>query len=155
MGGQSSTLQESFGRLVESTNVIGIQEDSFWEQLWSNSIVSLDQWFELATADVIRNFKKNCPKNLATLCRRAVLKLNAATNTGVANAEAQSQVSNVVRLLTRLIPFVYEDPAWDGFWWTPTPVGVVISMVNTPPPTNAFCLCISFSCIVSVRLFVF
>lgn len=39
-------------------------------------------------------------------------------------------VVNTANLLTRLIPLVLEDPNWEGFWWTPTPVGVVVSMVS-------------------------
>jgi hypothetical protein len=33
-------------------------------------------------------------------------------------------------VLTRVIPYLYEDPAWHSFWWTPTPVGIVIKVSN-------------------------
>lgn len=38
------------------------------------------------------------------------------------------QVTNAVRMLTKIIPNMLEDPAWDGFWWTPTPLGVVVTV---------------------------
>ena len=36
---------------------------------------------------------------------------------------------NCARVLTRLVAALFEDSAWDGFWLTATPVGVVITMV--------------------------
>ena len=39
-------------------------------------------------------------------------------------------VINVVRVLTRVIPILHEDPAWEDFWLTATPVGVKVTLVS-------------------------
>jgi hypothetical protein len=44
------------------------------------------------------------------------------------DAHPHGAVSNTVRLLTKVIPNMFEDPAWDGFWWTPTPLGVITTL---------------------------
>lgn len=128
MGAQASRLKESFARLVVAEQAIPIQDDAFWEVLWAEPVPSLPEVFEFITSEDIHTLKTKCPKNLATLIRRAVLKLNAATATGVGNYRAQAQVLNVAQILTRIIPYIYEDTAWDGFWWTDTPIGVVVTM---------------------------
>ena len=63
------------------------------------------------------------------LVGQATLKLHAATTTAVACADARAQVLNAVRVLTRVVPALLEDAAWDGFWATPAPVGVTSTMV--------------------------
>jgi hypothetical protein len=73
--------------------VKSIQDDEFWEKLWSGPFVPMVQVTELLPMTDVRKLKESCPKNLSTLVRRAVLKLHAAANTAVASAEAQTQVS--------------------------------------------------------------
>jgi len=70
----------------------------------------------------IRAWKEKIPKNVATLIRKAVGKLFWATHTGIATSACQTQVLNAVLILTRLIPVVFEDPDWNGFFWTPFPM---------------------------------
>lgn len=137
MGAGQSALLEAVGKLTACDTVYDIQDVEFWERLWAQPLVPLETIFEHISIAQIHKIKDTCPKNLATLIRRAVLKLRAATLTAVAGAEAQAQVINVVRLLARIIPLVHEDPAWDGFWLTPTPTGVVVTMppFSTDPRT--------------------
>lgn len=39
-----------------------------------------------------------------------------------------NQALGAVNILARVMPLVFEDAAWDGFWWTPLPVGVVLEV---------------------------
>ena len=39
-------------------------------------------------------------------------------------------VISCARILTRVLVGIHEDASWDGFWFTPTPVGVVVPMVG-------------------------
>lgn len=88
------------------------------------------------TPENIRFVRNGCSKNLATLLRRAVLKLKAASMTGLANAESKTQTTNAIRVLIRIVPYILEEPSWNGLWWTPTPVGVIVPMPDghTNPP---------------------
>ena len=48
-------------------------------------------------------------------------------------AHTDIQVNNVVWILTRIIPIIFEDPQWWGLFWTPLPLPVddpAKSMVN-------------------------
>jgi len=58
------------------------------------------------TPEDIRFVRSGCAKNLATLLRRAVLKLKAASMTGLANAQSKTQTTNTVRVLLRIVPYV-------------------------------------------------
>ena len=37
-------------------------------------------------------------------------------------------VIGVIRMLSTIMPIMFEDPAWDGFWSTPAPRGVLVTI---------------------------
>ncbi|XP_020611315.1 protein HID1-like [Orbicella faveolata] len=50
-----------------------------------------------------------------------VEKLQNATLTGCSGPNEQLSVLNCVRLLTRFVPYIFEDPDWRGFFWSTVP----------------------------------
>ncbi|XP_068717202.1 protein HID1-like [Montipora capricornis] len=50
-----------------------------------------------------------------------VEKLHNATLTGCSGPSEQLCVLNCVRLLTRFVPYIFEDPDWRGFFWSTVP----------------------------------
>ena len=136
MGSSASALRTAVRAFAGRTDVIPIQ-DEFWEQFWpSTHLIPLQTVFDEVRAEDVRSVRSNCAKNLATLLRRGVLKLAAATETGLATSAAKIATTNCVRVLMRIIPYVLEEPTWHGLFWTPTPVGVIVPMPegHTAPP---------------------
>eukprot|EP00038_Savillea_parva_P017428 m.20216 g.20216 ORF g.20216 m.20216 type:complete len:828 (+) comp3767_c0_seq1:52-2535(+) len=128
MGAGASSPMGPLESLAKTEAPVSIQDAEFWENILPQAPVPAEKIFSPQTQAGIRAIKSKCPKNLATLVRRAVLKLQAATRSKLQYKPAQEQVLNTVRLLTKVIPNMFEDPAWDGFWWTPTPLGVITTM---------------------------
>ena len=48
-------------------------------------------------------------------------KLVSASESGCSGAKDQQMVLNSVRLLTRILPYIFEDPDWRGFFWSTLP----------------------------------
>ena len=47
-------------------------------------------------------------------------------------------VIGVIRMLSIIMPIMFEDPAWDGFWSTPAPRGVLVTLPKeTVVPSTA------------------
>eukprot|EP00041_Stephanoeca_diplocostata_P036436 m.1331669 g.1331669 ORF g.1331669 m.1331669 type:complete len:768 (-) comp24866_c0_seq6:3369-5672(-) len=115
-------------QLIQAKEAVSIQDNEFWEKVIPSTIIVPEKIFTQASQEGVRTIKQDCPKNLATLVRRAILKLQAASRTPCQIPTTKIQVTNAVRMLTKIIPNMLEDPAWDGFWWTPTPLGVVVNI---------------------------
>lgn len=134
MGNTTSEITGPLKELIESKEPKAINDHVFWEKLFESTS---DQQEKLGNgyyanqrgwppASAVRHMKQECPKNLATLVRRSVLKLYNATKCKLKSGAGQVNVINTVRMLAMIIPIMFEDPAWDGFWTTPAPKGVVI-----------------------------
>lgn len=93
-------------------------KDEFWDQFWSDTITDVNDVFELIPATEIRTLREESPANLATLVYKCVEKLVRATDTLCNTTSQQTVVLNSCRLLTRLIPYLFEDPDWRGFFWS-------------------------------------
>lgn len=52
---------------------------------------------------------------------KAVEKLVSAAETGCTAPKEQQIVLNSVRLLTRVLPYIFEDADWRGFFWSTLP----------------------------------
>ena len=74
--------------------------------------------FALAPSAEIRALREESPSNLATLCYKAVEKIVAAADASCRSHKDHVQVLNSIRLLTRLVPYMFEDPEWRDFFWT-------------------------------------
>uniref|UniRef100_A0A0K2UGV2 UPF0663 transmembrane protein C17orf28like [Bombus impatiens] n=1 Tax=Lepeophtheirus salmonis TaxID=72036 RepID=A0A0K2UGV2_LEPSM len=108
-------------QLTTKTQVVESNDDSFWDQFWSDSVNNIQDVFALVPSAEIRALREEAPSNLATLCYKAVEKLVQAADSSCRSAKEQIQVLNSVRLLTRLIPYIFEDPDWRGFFWSKIP----------------------------------
>lgn len=77
--------------------------------------------FTLIPAPEIRILREEAPSNLATLCYKAVEKLVKAVDNSCRTQREQQTVLNCCRLLTRLLPYIFEDADWKGFFWSSLP----------------------------------
>ena len=108
-------------QLTTKTQPVDAGDDSFWDQFWSESVTSVQDVFTLVPSTEIRALREESPSNLATLCYKAVEKLVLAADSSCRTAKDHQQVLNSVRLLTRLIPYIFEDPDWRSFFWSSIP----------------------------------
>lgn len=108
-------------QLTTKTQPIEANDEAFWEQFWSDSVTSVQDVFTLIPAAEIRALREESPSNLATLCYKAVEKLVVAAESGCPSQKEQQTVLNCVRLLSRILPYIFEDPDWRGFFWSTLP----------------------------------
>lgn len=108
-------------QLTSKTQPIDASDDSFWDQFWSENISSVQDVFTLVPAPEIRALREEAPSNLATLCYKAVEKLVKAVDNSCRTQHEQQTVLNCARLLTRVLPYIFEDPEWRGFFWSSLP----------------------------------
>ncbi|KAJ1654253.1 hypothetical protein IWQ61_005782 [Dispira simplex] len=111
--------------------------DDYWASLW-NVPDSADDIFSLFTTQDIRRIRDQAPENLVTLVSKLYEHLHQIKSSGVFVAQsppkpegssatddtkpptsqmvqaATKQLLNCIRLLTRLLPFVYEVPVLPG-----------------------------------------
>ncbi|KOX68662.1 Protein hid-1 like protein [Melipona quadrifasciata] len=104
-------------QLTSKTQVIDASDDNFWDQFWSENVTNVQDIFTLIPAPEIQE----APSNLATLCYKAVEKLVKAVDNSCRTQREQQTVLNCCRLLTRLLPYIFEDPDWKGFFWSSLP----------------------------------
>ncbi len=81
----------------------------------------LQDVFTLVPSAEIRALREESPSNLATLCYKAVERLAQAADSSCRTHQDHVQVLNSVRLLTRIIPYIFEDPDWRAFFWSAIP----------------------------------
>ncbi|TRY70371.1 hypothetical protein TCAL_04485 [Tigriopus californicus] len=108
-------------QLTTKTQPVDAGEDSFWEQFWSESVTNVQDVFTLVPSTEIRALREESPSNLATLCYKAVEKLVLAADASCRTQKDHIEVLNSVRLLTRLIPYIFEEPEWRSFFWSSIP----------------------------------
>lgn len=101
--------------------VIDASDDIFWDQFWSENVTNVQDIFTLIPAPEIRILREEAPSNLATLCYKAVEKLVKAVDSSCRTQGEHQTVLNCCRLLTRLLPYIFEDPDWKGFFWSSLP----------------------------------
>ncbi|XP_029815938.1 protein HID1 [Manacus vitellinus] len=107
--------QEKGEEPVEAT------DDAFWDQFWADTATSVQDVFALVPAAEIRAVREESPSNLATLCYKAVEKLVQGAESGCHTEKERQIVLNCCRLLTRILPYIFEDPDWRGFFWSTVP----------------------------------
>ncbi|XP_063816736.1 protein HID1 [Pseudophryne corroboree] len=108
-------------QLTTKTQPVEATDDAFWDQFWSDSATSVQDVFALIPAAEIRAVREESPSNLATLCYKAVEKLVAGADSGCHSDTEKQIVLNCARLLTRVLPYIFEDPDWRGFFWSSVP----------------------------------
>lgn len=123
MGGTDSKLnfRKAVVQLTTKTQPVEAGDDAFWDQFWADTVTNVSDVFALIPAAEIRALREESPSNLATLCYKAVEKLVTAAETGCTAPKEQQVVLNSVRLLTRVLPYIFEDADWRGFFWSTLP----------------------------------
>ncbi|KAF6027988.1 HID1 [Bugula neritina] len=123
MGNSDSKLnfRKAVIELTSKTQPVEANNETFWSQFWSESLTSVQDVFALIPATEVRALREEMPSNMATLCYKAVERIVSAAQNMCNSVHEQQTVLNCIRLLTRLIPYIFEDVDWSGFFWSPIP----------------------------------
>lgn len=125
MGNSDTKLnfRKAVVQLTTKLQPIDAKDDEFWDQFWCESVTNMQDVFTLVPASEIRALREESPSNLATLVYKAVEKLVRSTDTLCNTVSQQQVVLNSTRLLVRVLPYIFEDPDWRGFFWSSLPSG--------------------------------
>jgi len=123
MGNSDTKLnfRKAVVQLTTKTQPVEAGDDVFWSQFWSETVTCVQDVFTLIPAAEIRALREESPSNLATLCYKAVERLAQAAESGCRGQKEEQTVLNCVRLLTRILAYIFEDPDWRGFFWSTLP----------------------------------
>lgn len=126
MGSGDSKLhfRKAVIQLTTKTQPVEASDDAFWDQFWCDTYTTVQDVFTLVPAAEIRAVREESPSNLATLCYKAMEKLVHGASRGVPTEKDRQIVLNCTRLLTRILPYIFEDPDWRGFFWSSVPGAV-------------------------------
>uniref|UniRef100_A0A8C7Y1L1 HID1 domain containing n=1 Tax=Oryzias sinensis TaxID=183150 RepID=A0A8C7Y1L1_9TELE len=108
-------------QLTTKTQPVEATDDAFWDQFWTDATTTVQDVFALVPAAEIRAVREESPSNLATLCYKAVEKLVQAAESGCPSERERQVVLNCTRILTRILPYIFEDQDWRGFFWSTVP----------------------------------
>ncbi|XP_028423372.1 protein HID1b isoform X1 [Perca flavescens] len=108
-------------QLTTKTQPVEATDDAFWDQFWADSTTTVQDVFALVPAAEIRAVREESPSNLATLCYKAVERLVQGADSGCPSERERQIVLNCTRLLTRILPYIFEDADWRGFFWSTVP----------------------------------
>ncbi|XP_070783057.1 protein HID1b [Enoplosus armatus] len=108
-------------QLTTRTQPVEATDDVFWDQFWTDSSTTVQDVFALVPAAEIRAVREESPSNLATLCYKAVERLVQGADFGCPSEKDRQIVLNCTRLLTRILPYIFEDADWRGFFWSTVP----------------------------------
>uniref|UniRef100_A0AAQ5Z8X7 HID1 domain containing b n=1 Tax=Amphiprion ocellaris TaxID=80972 RepID=A0AAQ5Z8X7_AMPOC len=108
-------------QLTTRTQPVEASDDVFWDQFWAESSTAMQDVFALVPAAEIRAVREESPSNLATLCYKAVERLVQGADSGCPSEKERQIVVNCTRLLTRILPYIFEDADWRGFFWSTVP----------------------------------
>ncbi|XP_060883855.1 protein HID1b isoform X2 [Labrus mixtus] len=108
-------------QLTTKTQPVEATDDAFWDQFWADASTNVQDVFTLVPAAEIRAVREESPSNLATLCYKAVERLVRGADSGCPSEKERQIVLNCVRLLTRILPYIFEDADWRGFFWSTVP----------------------------------
>jgi hypothetical protein len=111
-------LRKAIVQLTSKSSPIDAKDDEFWDQFWSDSITNINDVFSVISSADIRSLREESPSNLATLVYKAVEKLKKSTKTLCNTSSQQTVVLNSCRILTRILPYLFEDPDWKAFFWS-------------------------------------
>ncbi|KAJ7989810.1 hypothetical protein DPEC_G00308360 [Dallia pectoralis] len=123
MGNSDSKLnfRKAVIQLTTKTQPVEATDDAFWDQFWADTATTVQDVFALVPAAEVRAVREESPSNLATLCYKAVEKLVQAAESGCSLEKDKQIVLNCSRMLTRILPYIFEDQDWRGFFWSTVP----------------------------------
>ncbi|KAK5884941.1 hypothetical protein CesoFtcFv8_018705 [Champsocephalus esox] len=123
MGSTDSKLnfRKAVIQLTTKTQPVEATDDAFWDQFWADTTTTVQDVFALVPAAEIRAVREESPSNLATLCYKAVEKLVQGAESGCPTEREKQVVLNSTRILSRILPYIFEDQDWRGFFWSTVP----------------------------------
>uniref|UniRef100_H3CWN3 HID1 domain containing n=1 Tax=Tetraodon nigroviridis TaxID=99883 RepID=H3CWN3_TETNG len=123
MGSTDSKLnfRKAVIQLTTKTQPVEATDDAFWDQFWADTSTTVQDVFALVPAAEIRAVREESPSNLATLCYKAVEKLVQGAESGCPTEKERQAVLNCARILSRVLPYIFEDQDWRGFFWSTVP----------------------------------
>ncbi|KAM9411251.1 protein HID1-like isoform 2-T2 [Salvelinus alpinus] len=123
MGNVDSKLnfRKAVIQLTTKTQPVEATDHAFWDQFWTDTATTVQDVFALVPAAEIRAVREESPSNLATLCYKAVEKLVQGADSGCPSEKERQIVLSCIRLLTRILPYIFEDADWRGFFWSTVP----------------------------------
>uniref|UniRef100_A0A3Q3N8I0 HID1 domain containing a n=1 Tax=Mastacembelus armatus TaxID=205130 RepID=A0A3Q3N8I0_9TELE len=123
MGSSDSklTFRKAVIQLTTKTQPVEATDDAFWDQFWADTTTTVQDVFALVPAAEIRAVREESPSNLATLCYKAVEKLVQGAESGCPTEREKQVILNCTRILTRILPYIFEDQDWRGFFWSTVP----------------------------------
>uniref|UniRef100_A0A672MPP9 HID1 domain containing n=1 Tax=Sinocyclocheilus grahami TaxID=75366 RepID=A0A672MPP9_SINGR len=123
MGNTDSKLnfRKAVIQLTTKTQPVEATDDAFWDQFWADTATTVQDVFALLPAAEIRAVREESPSNLATLCYKAVEKLVQGAESGCPTEKEKQIVLNCTRMLSRALPYIFEDQDWRGFFWSTIP----------------------------------
>ncbi|EDW74400.1 uncharacterized protein Dwil_GK21409 [Drosophila willistoni] len=141
MGNTDSKLnfRKAIVQLTQKNQKVDPNDEQFWEQFWQGHQTTMEDVFALVTSNEIRQIRNENPANLATLCYKAVEKLAQAVDSSCRTQTEQQSVLNCVRLLTRCLPYIFEDEKWREFFWSSLPSTQEKTMPLAQSLLNAIC----------------
>uniref|UniRef100_A0A3B4YKD1 HID1 domain containing n=1 Tax=Seriola lalandi dorsalis TaxID=1841481 RepID=A0A3B4YKD1_SERLL len=123
MGSTDSKLnfRKAVIQLTTKTQPVEATDDAFWDQFWADTTTTVQDVFALVPAAEIRAVREESPSNLATLCYKAVEKLVQGAESGCPTEREKQVILNCTCILTRILPYIFEDQDWRGFFWSTVP----------------------------------
>ncbi|XP_023346398.1 protein HID1 isoform X3 [Eurytemora carolleeae] len=115
--GRDMGAGESKTSFRQAVNLLDENKD-LWEQLDWEKITSIQDVFAFLPGAEIRRIREENPSKLAQLCCKLVEKLTVAVETSCRTKADNTTVINSCRILTRLIPYIFECPEWNSFFWS-------------------------------------
>ncbi|CAF4932185.1 protein HID1 [Pieris napi] len=108
-------------QLTSKNQPIDAADDNFWDQFWSETVTNVQDVFALVPGAEIRALREESPNNLATLVYKAVEKMVKIVDSSCRTQREQQTALNCARLLTRVLPYMLEEPEWHSFFWSSLP----------------------------------
>lgn len=117
MGNRSakSNLRNAIIYLNISANPVGVHDDKFWSQIWTEEVSSAAEVIKSIRTQEIRMLRDGSPQNFATLVYKMVERLCLATGTLCNTQSQQTAVLNATRILIRILPCIFEDSLWCSY----------------------------------------
>jgi len=93
-------------------------DKELWDQIDCERISSVQDIFSSLPGHEIRKLREENPSSLANLLFKLVDKLRLAVESSCRTQSDHETVLNSCRVLTRIVPYVFEDSDWRSFFWS-------------------------------------
>lgn len=111
-----SSLRNAIVHLNISAQAIRLDDDKFWDQVWTEDQHVAEDVIKGIRVEEIRMLRDGSPSNFAALVYKLVERLYLSTGTLCNTQSQQIAVLNSVRILIRVIPCIFEDKGWRTFF---------------------------------------